>query len=800
MLPISASLIAISFFRHALAKGSSELSLSVCFQENLPDFFKQRIWNYFQESAGDSSLKIGYLPSSFWLSKSSVLQIKIGACSTLDRLIHPKMDADESYEITAQTYQFGYFHQKILQVRGSKSTNIRSLMYATYDLLESLGFGFFHFQKPIIPNRDAFFSRAERLVKTVHSKKSHRMYQHAYWKIRRWHIHTQHPLELTHYLNGVDVRNATHLIESWDSMASEWENMLEWLIANKQNSVEWILLWTEDIMKQDSSVKRLLRLKYIVSRCNEWQVSCGVDVPIAFKQQHSLIFIRDIITGSTKLPLENMESNIVWLMSAGFDFISTEIGSSEFTKGSSCKTMLQWLNYLAEILNKQYKTRVWVKIHVSQEQKCSDIHSADGKPLNFNFLPSIAHPNVGLMIHTVQLPSMNQKSGSYGCDNFKFMFDFMFEEKNRNRSKLWYPETSYWVNYDIDVPLFLPAYGMTRLRDMRNIMREELKLSSKIDGQIMFESGWEWGYWLGNVIAARVAWDPMPDISQDYDVLFEYLKHISEILSEGSDIALFLKDYIAIQEDIFIDGLSNDGEENRISGMAYLVGRDTWSTLTSLVKRSLATLPRKVSLTAVKWSKYFPWIFKNHDGLLKLFQYMKEFTRSSRNAFNNIINKIQYYEYQQELSNCLEITDIRVNQVDHLYRAAFERFRNSSEFKLQLQLAEKLTWNALKVGKLRSFFYRSSKNRISTWLPQNPTAYSYGYLWSPTNAYFFFRDFSVVEAHSFSSAYSPCWMNIINPLDIVLGNGTTTKNVRKIVNWFNGYFSFVLACFGVPDL
>jgi hypothetical protein len=28
----------------------------------------------------------------------------------------------------------------------------------------------------------------------------------------------------------------------------------------------------------------------------------------------------------------------------------------------------------------------------------------------------------------------------------------------------------------------------------------------KIDGQMNFDSGWEWGYWLNDVITARAAW------------------------------------------------------------------------------------------------------------------------------------------------------------------------------------------------------------------------------------------------------------------------------------------------------
>ena len=63
-----------------------------------------------------------------------------------------------------------------------------------------------------------------------------------------------------------------------------------------------------------------------------------------------------------------------------------------------------------------------------------------------------------------------------------------------------YRETAYWVNVDIDVPLFIPLYGQRRLHDLRRIAGREIKENFKIDGQMNFDSGWEWGYWLSDVV------------------------------------------------------------------------------------------------------------------------------------------------------------------------------------------------------------------------------------------------------------------------------------------------------------
>ncbi len=87
--------------------------------------------------------------------------------------------------------------------------------------------------------------------------------------------------------------------------------------------------------------------------------------------------------------------------------------------------------------------------------------------------------------------------GSYGNSNFSYMFDFMFNESisSPTREVIFHGETAYWVNYDINVPLFLPVYGLSRLHDLRKIAKEEIKVNRKTQGQMNFDSGWEWGYW-----------------------------------------------------------------------------------------------------------------------------------------------------------------------------------------------------------------------------------------------------------------------------------------------------------------
>lgn len=82
------------------------------------------------------------------------------------------------------------------------------------------------------------------------------------------------------------------------------------------------------------------------------------------------------------------------------------------------------------------------------------------------------------------------------------MFDFLFDQMQTKRTVVYHPETAYWINFDISVPLFLPIYALNRVSDLRYIHQGETVLKASIDGQMNFDSGWEWGYWLQVGIAS----------------------------------------------------------------------------------------------------------------------------------------------------------------------------------------------------------------------------------------------------------------------------------------------------------
>jgi hypothetical protein len=83
----------------------------------------------------------------------------------------------------------------------------------------------------------------------------------------------------------------------------------------------------------------------------------------------------------------------------------------------------------------------------------------------------------------------------------------------------WYPAITdiscyllYRVNVDVDVPLFLPLSGQRRMTDLRYTAQQEKAHGFRINGQVNFESGWEFGFYLSNAVTARAIWNPRMEV------------------------------------------------------------------------------------------------------------------------------------------------------------------------------------------------------------------------------------------------------------------------------------------------
>eukprot|EP01041_Mallomonas_annulata_P004772 gene4772-9496_t len=408
---------------------------------------------------------------------------------------------------------------KHTNVSFNKDTVHYGAVLSTYVCLEKLGFAFLHPLSPYVPSSISLESKEFNITESP------------YWPSRIFHIHTQHPLELTEVLQGMDIpmfgphgpncetvnpkadpgQGKGVYCERWEDMVDDVDKLFEWSIANRLNAIEWLLLGNFKWGDFDTSDSRLKRLRVLTSLGHAYSLQVGADAPLGNIQQHAWYMV------NINLPFEQqvlqIHARVDWIFTAGFDFLSTESGLSEFTH-PECDLMLDLLNAYATYVNVTWGREAAVKVHCSTGQTCDQYSDPrTGEPVNFNFLPMFAVPQLGVLPHTVQVYGLNDPTaGSYGnAQDFGYMEDYMFMEAQRgNRSVVFYGETAYWVNVDIDVPLFLPLYGQRRMKDLQRIAKREIRDKFRIEGQMNFDSGWEWGYWMSDVVTARASWDPFP--------------------------------------------------------------------------------------------------------------------------------------------------------------------------------------------------------------------------------------------------------------------------------------------------
>lgn len=269
---------------------------------------------------------------------------------------------------------------------------------------------------------------------------------------RGFHLHTQHPSE---FVAG--------FLEGKGTIA---EDEVRWLARNGQNVLQVKLLRT---------VPDLAPLARAFTLARELGITTGVDVSFFSIQQKS-----------ARLGLRAARRASAWANAAGADYVSAELGTSEFTpipRGLA----LRWMNEVSRSLRESGRM-LFVKVHVSTGQ-------SDPVVGNHNFLPRLADPGVGLLVHTVMLYALEDKAPVYGREDYADLLALAREE--RAKRPVWYfPETSYFIGIDIDVPLLLTGYLTGRAADARLLSREGF------EGQVVFTTGQELAYWLMDWTAA----------------------------------------------------------------------------------------------------------------------------------------------------------------------------------------------------------------------------------------------------------------------------------------------------------
>ena len=386
---------------------------------------------------------------------------------------NPSLDTLPLGVATQLRQQFGSFDVEMLPVDASLAEEAfevrcrngtskvlggsrRGALFGVYELARAAGYAFLHPSHPLEPPAPRWCHDL-RSPATDPGRSAG-----AGAAVRGTHLHTQHPIELADLLNGVGPGGSEEEAD-WAAGLPAWMRYLQWLVANKQNLVEWALLEWPGSSGFSTSAARQRRLRRLVDMAHDWGLRVSIDAPFNLQQQHAW----RLQTGEGGGGWEAVSGRLKWLCGTGLDVVSTEIGSTEFSHTDPGAT-IQLLNSVVDYLEAGGK-QLMVKNHASTGQIAKGYKDPldPSKDLNFNYLTYYADERVISAPHTVQMYSLaDPLVGSYGRQNYTDIRGMMGLLEKEGKPQVFFPETAYWVNFDNSVPLFLPLYAADRLRDV----------------------------------------------------------------------------------------------------------------------------------------------------------------------------------------------------------------------------------------------------------------------------------------------------------------------------------------------
>lgn len=123
-------------------------------------------------------------------------------------------------------------------------------------------------------------------------------------------------------------------------------------------------------------------------------------------------------------------------------------------------------------------------------------------------LPLFAPDNLGMKIHTLMFYDLTRPAPVYGNQNFNHMRDLFAKHADKRRMDF-FPEHSWWLTFDLPVPLYLPITMEARSADIQLLRPYALASDGKrgIVSHQAFASGQEWGYWQQDWCSSQMAFD-----------------------------------------------------------------------------------------------------------------------------------------------------------------------------------------------------------------------------------------------------------------------------------------------------
>ncbi len=401
--------------------------------------------------------------------------------------------------LTDQTFSIDVRHCGAGRLVTLSGGGLLGRQYAVYEWLHALGVRFFHPEEELVPERPGFASQPWRRVKTPDIE----------W--RSVSLHLTHPLELGDPIRLADER-----------YAAEVDRYVDWQIKN--------LASFGTLGANDRGRIRGLPRSGGFSLHNEQQGGRPLIDPDDPDWRSQVAAAIDAQMAADDPPTH-----------FGFTF-----NPSEFTEIDD-QQAVEELTFIADYFAERHPE---VDLYATN-------HATPGEPtehygVRYYDLPQFAPPNLGVKVHPVMFYDLFGPAPVYGAEDFGSLLDFIEQEAPKRR--IWhFPESAWWLTFDIAVPLYLPITLKARDNDIQGLRHlvAEPGARTGLVGHRTFGSGHEWGYWQNEYCSLRMA----------ADTEYRWTDCLADLSPCAPDL---LADFVAAEEAVFLDA----------EVLAWLVGTD----------------------------------------------------------------------------------------------------------------------------------------------------------------------------------------------------------------------------------
>lgn len=359
---------------------------------------------------------------------------------------------------------------------------VLGMQYGLTHLLEGMGFRYLHPLHPVAP--DVFVTADEVPGLGVdHEPEMAR---------RGLHLHTLHPIEGLY----------DFWMPSTEGGLDRAKQTVDWVVRNRGNHIQWVAL--DDI--STSGLTRTAWQKHtreIIDYAHARGVTTGVGIQLFGTSNLQLAF--DLVDNPTT-PEADRASMIERLHQitdeTPFDVLNLSFG--EFF-GEEPDTFVASANLTWDAIQEVAPgVDVPAVIHVGNYDDLRVEYQ--GEELLYYFLIKFADPGYKPWVHTTMYYNLFEDAGlAYLHEEFDEHRDFLLDRLKAGEPVGYFPESAYWVAFDINVPYYAPLYVRSRFTDLDRIRDFVVaEGASPLDDHVLFSSGWEWGYWQNDQTTLRM--------------------------------------------------------------------------------------------------------------------------------------------------------------------------------------------------------------------------------------------------------------------------------------------------------